>query len=165
MSPDEVPYLLDLHLFLGRTLTTSGEDGNLLLIKAMSVIKYNGCGFLFAGVFAGVLQSVFDGEEDFLRHAHSQNTDLVNYNNIIILHLHILAHWLLFPNSHSYILIPILFRTSSFPYSIPHPHSHSVPSSFPFYLAHPHSHSTDISQAGSSQRNEAIHQVKEPTSP
>ena len=28
VAPDEVPYLLDLHLFLGKPLTTNGDEGN-----------------------------------------------------------------------------------------------------------------------------------------
>lgn len=62
VSSDEVPYMIDLHLFLGRSLVLAGGVG----------------GSLSGGAFGSVPRSVVDSEEEFLQKIHSFDPDLVS---------------------------------------------------------------------------------------
>lgn len=77
LSRDEVPYMIDLHLFLGRSVTLSGSDGE-WVIKGLKCDIVCVC----VGVYGGVPQSVVDDEEDFMRHAHSSSSDLVSPSTV-----------------------------------------------------------------------------------
>ena len=63
VAPDEVPYVLDLHLFLGRSLklaTKSDEEG------------------VQDGLLGTVPQRIIDEEEEYIRHVLETSPDLVS---------------------------------------------------------------------------------------
>ena len=61
LSPDELPYLLDLHLFLGKavTLATPGSEER-------------------SGVLGSVPHSVLGEEDEFIQQIHQTSSDLVS---------------------------------------------------------------------------------------
>ena len=67
ISSDEVPYMLDLHLFLGRPLQLSNSS--------QTTSKSNGASYQ-SGVYGSVPQSVIEQEEEVIQKLHSSSSEL-----------------------------------------------------------------------------------------
>ena len=63
VAPDEVPYVLDLHLFLGRSLKLSTKSDE---------------GGVQDGLLGSVPQRIIDEEEEYIRHVVKTSPDLVS---------------------------------------------------------------------------------------
>ena len=63
VAPDEVPYVLDLHLFLGRSLKLSTKSDE---------------GGVQDGLLGSVPQRIIDEEEEYIRHVLETSPDLVS---------------------------------------------------------------------------------------
>ena len=63
VAPDEVPYVLDLHLFLGRSLKLSTKSDE---------------GGVQDGLLGSVPQRIIDEEEEYIRHVVETSPDLVS---------------------------------------------------------------------------------------
>ena len=82
VSSDELPYCIDLHLFISRPVILAELDidddrlghchGSLI-----SLPSNESCLCSIPGVYGSVPQSILDDEEDYLLHLHQQNSDLV----------------------------------------------------------------------------------------
>ena len=82
VSSDELPYCIDLHLFISRPVILAKPDidddrlghchGSLIFLSSSEPCLYS-----IPGVYGSVPQSILDDEEDYRVHLHQRNSDLV----------------------------------------------------------------------------------------